>query len=163
MVGRLGQRLVEVGHQRVIELAQLALAERRLEGDELLAGDRGAAGQRDLDVLKALDTAARGMPTPDAPPFWSSWGKRQNGRTRAPMTGKKNSTPQMTSRSAFPLLGSRRVKTSTRTCPSWRAIFPRERTYMAAAVIVTMTGSWMVGLLNPYRSSTSKQTNPVKT
>jgi len=72
----------------------------QLEGEWGLRNVRVKGGKvRDIPVpalvMRYLDTYVRevltpahGTPTPDTPLFWSSWGKRQIGRTRAPMTGK---------------------------------------------------------------------------
>ncbi len=72
----------------------------QLEGEWGLRGVRVKGGKvRDIPVPAAVMrylaayvqevlTPEHGTVTPDTPLFWSSWGKRQVGRTRAPMTGK---------------------------------------------------------------------------
>jgi integrase/recombinase XerC len=85
-----GMRRESVATLRVGQLeGEWGLRNVRVKGGKVRDIPVPALVMRYLDMyVREVLTPAYGMVTPDTPLFWSSWGKRQIGRTRAPMTGK---------------------------------------------------------------------------
>lgn len=85
-----GMRRESVATLRVGQLdAEWGLREVRVKGGKVRDVPAPAAVMRFLQgYVEGVLAAEHGTVTPETPLFWSSWGKRRLGKTRAPMTGK---------------------------------------------------------------------------